>query len=396
MEHLIPVSYKLLKGMNESLILNIIRKKGPISRADIAKATNLTPPTVTNIVNKLIKEGVVIEYKVGESEGGRPPVLIKINPEIVTIIIVHISTNALYAYVVDAELNKKGESAHSIQGLKKEEVLELLMSTLDKAIGECTQGISGIGIVVRGPVKSKEGISVFAPNLGWRNIFLGEMVEKKFGMPTYIMNDVRAMAWGNYQKGKAKGIKDMVFLKVGYGIGATMLINGTLYTGISDAAGEIGHTTIDVGGPRCSCGNYGCFEALASEKALVNLAVRSIKEGDNSIVYQMVEGELDRITPEMIYKAAKLNDKLAINSLKNIGKYLGIGIANTINIFNPELILIGGGIVRGSSFIEDIMLETAKKRTFKNSYFSCKVAFADLEDNATLVGAANMVMDEIL
>ncbi|SHE70906.1 transcriptional regulator, MarR family [Thermoanaerobacter uzonensis DSM 18761] len=396
MENLIPVSYKLLKGMNESVILNIIRKMGPISRADIAKETNLTPPTVTNIVNKLIAENIVMEYKVGESNGGRPPVLIKLNPDFMSIIVIHISTYNLHQYTLDAELKTKKKEKNSIRGLKQEEVLELLTSVLDKAIKESPQNVSGIGIVVRGPVKMKEGISVFAPNIGWRNVPLKSIVEERFGIPTYIINDVRAMALGEFHMGKAKDVENMIFLKVGYGIGSAILINGRIYTGASDGAGEIGHTTIDVAGPQCSCGNYGCFEALASEKALVNLVVKSIKEGMDSIVYQMAEGMLDSVTPEIIYEAAKLNDKLAVNALKTIGRYLGIGIANTINTFNPELILIGGGIVQARELIEDIIIETAKKRTFENSFSSCRIAFAELGDDATLIGAANMVMDEVL
>ena len=396
MENLIPVSYKLLKGMNESVIVNIIRKMGPISRADIAKETNLTPPTVTNIVNKLIAENIVMEYKVGESNGGRPPVLIKLNPDFMSIIVIHISTYNLHQYTLDAELKTKKKEKNSIRGLKQEEVLELLTSVLDKAIKESPQNVSGIGIVVRGPVKMKEGISVFAPNIGWRNVPLKSIVEEKFGVPTYVINDVRAMALGEFHMGKAKDVENMIFLKVGYGIGSAILINGRIYTGASDGAGEIGHTTIDVAGPQCSCGNYGCFEALASEKALVNLVVKSIKEGMDSIVYQMAEGMLDSVTPEMIYEAAKLNDKLAVNALKTIGRYLGIGIANTINTFNPELILIGGGIVQARELIEDIIIETAKKRTFENSFSSCRIAFAELGDDATLIGAANMVMDEVL
>ncbi|MDK2814270.1 MAG: hypothetical protein PWP18_183, partial [Thermoanaerobacter sp.] len=391
MENLIPVSYKLLKGMNESVILNIIRKMGPISRADIAKETNLTPPTVTNIVNKLIAENIVMEYKVGESNGGRPPVLIKLNPDFMSIIVIHISTYNLHQYTLDAELKTKKKEKNSIRGLKQEEVLELLTSVLDKAIKVSPQNVSGIGIVVRGPVKMKEGISVFAPNIGWRNVPLKSIVEEKFGVPTYVINDVRAMALGEFHMGKAKDVENMIFLKVGYGIGSAILINGRIYTGASDGAGEIGHTTIDVAGPQCSCGNYGCFEALASEKALVNLVVKSIKEGMDSIVYQMAEGMLDSVTPEMIYEAAKLNDKLAVNALKTIGRYLGIGIANTINTFNPELILIGGGIVQARELIEDIIIETAKKRTFENSFSSCRIAFAELGDDATLIGAANMV-----
>ncbi|MGB9678441.1 MAG: ROK family transcriptional regulator [Thermoanaerobacteraceae bacterium] len=396
MENLIPVSYKLLKGMNESVILNVIRKMGPISRADIAKETNLTPPTVTNIVNKLIAENIVMEYKVGESNGGRPPVLIKLNPQFMTMIIIHLSTNNLLEYTLDAELNTKNRYKHSIKGLTKEDVLDLLLTVIENSIKQTSSNISGIGIVVRGPVRTKEGISVFAPNIGWKNMPIKSIVEDRFGIPAYIINDVRAMALGEFHIGQAKDVENMVFLKVGYGIGSAIMINGKILSGITDGAGEIGHTTIDIGGPKCSCGNYGCFEALASEKALVNLVVKSIKEGIDSIVFEMCEGILDDVTPEIIYEAAKLNDKLSINSLKTIGRYLGIGIANTINTFNPELILIGGGIVQGKDFIEEIMIETAEKRSFENAYNACRIAFAELAYEATLIGAANIVMDEVL
>lgn len=396
MENLIPVSYKLLKGMNESVILNVIRKMGPISRADIAKETNLTPPTVTNIVNKLIEDNIVFEYRIGESSGGRPPVLIKLNPDFMTIIVVHVSTNNLIEYTLDAELKTKSKETHRIKGLKKEEVMDLLISVLEKTIKNNSINISGIGIVVRGPVKTKEGISVFAPNIGWRNVPLKSIIEEKFRIPTYIINDVRAMALGEFHIGTGKDVDNMIFLKVGYGIGAAILINGKIYGGVSDSAGEIGHTTIDIAGPQCSCGNYGCFEALASEKALVSLVVKSIKEGNNSIVYEMSDGILDNVTPEMIYEAANLKDNLSLNALKTVGRYLGVGIANTINTFNPELIVIGGGIVQARGFIEDVIKETVEKRTFENSYSQCCIAFAELGDDATLIGAANMVMDEVL
>lgn len=396
MENLIPVSYKLLKGMNESVILNVIRKMGPISRADIAKETNLTPPTVTNIVNKLIEDNIVFEYRIGESSGGRPPVLIKLNPDFMTIIVVHISTNNLIEYMLDAELKTKNKEVYRIKGFKKEEVMDLLISVLEKTIKDTSKNISGIGIVVRGPVKTKEGISVFAPNIGWRNVPLKSIIEEKFEIPTYIINDVRAMALGEFHIGTGKDVDNMIFLKVGYGIGAAILINGKIYGGVSDSAGEIGHTTIDIAGPQCSCGNYGCFEALASEKALVSLVVKSIKEGNNSIVYEMSDGTLENVTPEMIYEAANLNDNLSLNALKTVGRYLGIGIANTINTFNPELIVIGGGIVQARGFIEDVIKETVEKRTFENSYSQCSIAFAELGDDATLIGAANMVMDEVL
>lgn len=395
MANLIPVSYKLLRGMNESLILNIIRKKGPISRADIAKSTNLTPPTVTNIVNKLIENGMVVEYKLGESSGGRPPVLVKINPEFMNVLVIHIRTRSLEAYALDAEYSKKASRRYPIEGLGEREVLEILESVIGELTGELDSSVSGIGIVVRGPVKTREGISVFAPNIGWRNVPLKKIVEEKFGIPTYIMNDVRAMAWGEFHMNEIKGAENMIFLKVGFGIGSAIVIGGKLYTGVLDSAGEIGHTTIDISGPGCSCGKSGCFEALASEKALVNLAVEALKRGEDSVLRRMAEGVPEKVTPEMIYEAAKMDDELAKRALETVGRYLGIGIANIINIFNPRLILLGGGIVKGRKFFEEAMRRTAREMALEDSYASCSIAFSELGDEATLIGAATMVMDNL-
>ena len=161
-------------------------------------------------------------------------------------------------------------------------------------------------------------------------------------------------------------------------------------------AGEIGHTTIDVAGPKCSCGNYGCFEALASEKALVNNVVKRIKEGSYSLVSEYVNGDLENITTRFVYKAAEEGDEVALSELNKIAIYLGIGIANIVNIFSPELVLISGGIVRGRKFIEDVVLETIKKRSFEANYSSCSIAFSNPDYNTALMGISNIILDSIL
>uniref|UniRef100_UPI001BD289D2 ROK family transcriptional regulator n=1 Tax=Tepidanaerobacter syntrophicus TaxID=224999 RepID=UPI001BD289D2 len=322
--------FKTIATPNDCLVLNTIRHQGPISRADIAKATNLTAPAITYITNKLLDSGIVTEHTIGQSSGGRRPILLAINPDTLNVLVIHISSNRLRGYLVDGELNVISEKEYSVQKMAKDDILELMLSTILDLEKDAKTDILGIGVVVHGPVQSKEGISLFAPNLGWRNVPIKYIVEEKIGLPTFVENDVRAMAIGEFYYGSASDIENMVFLKVGYGIGSAIFIDGKLYRGCGDSAGEIGHTTIDVGGPLCSCGNYGCLEAVASENALVKSMIKSIKEGRSSMVQEMAGGNLEDITPEMIYEAAEKNDNLAGRFLRQTARYLGIGIANAI------------------------------------------------------------------
>ncbi len=387
--------FKTIATPNDCLVLNTIRHQGPISRADIAKATNLTAPAITYITNKLLDSGIVTEHTIGQSSGGRRPILLAINPDTLNVLVIHISSNRLRGYLVDGELNVISEKEYSVQKMAKDDILELMLSTILDLKKDAKTDILGIGVVVHGPVQSKEGISLFAPNLGWRNVPIKYIVEEKIGIPTFVENDVRAMAIGEFYYGSASDIENMVFLKVGYGIGSAIFIDGKLYRGCGDSAGEIGHTTIDVGGPLCSCGNYGCLEAVASENALVKSMIKSIKEGRSSMVQEMAGGNLEDITPEMIYEAAEKNDNLAGRFLRQTARYLGIGIANAINTFNPELLVIGGGIVKAKSSIEKTMLDTVKDRCLENSFNQCKIEFSQMGEIATIKGAADVVMTAI-
>lgn len=391
-----PVSYKLLKGMNESLVINIIRQRGPISRVDIARLTGLTQPTVTNITNKLMESNLIMEYMMGESSGGRRPVLLKINPEALNVIVIHISSNKLFAYLTDGDINVIKHDTAKIKNLNKEQIIDMMNEYIEKYQNEAKAQLPGIGVVVHGPVKAREGISIFAPNIGWKNVPIKFIVEDKFHIPTFVENDVRAMTLGEFYYGAARDVNNMVFIKVGYGVGSGIIMDGRLYRGVGDSAGEIGHTTIDVGGHQCGCGNYGCLEAMASENALVKTMVKSIKEGRDSMVLDLAGGNLEDVTPEIIYEAAANGDILASRILRQIARYLGIAVANAINTFNPELIVIGGGITRAKTFIEETMMDTVKSRALESCFQDVRISFSTMGDEATLKGAADMVMAEVL
>ena len=383
-------------GANESLIINAIRRRGPISRVDIAKLTGLTAPTVTNISSKLIENGLIHEYMVGEYSGGRRPVLLKVHSEIANMIIVDIRSKEMIGYLINGGLEIKEEICHDIQHLKEDKILSFLENT----IAQCYASENGklalaIGIIVRGPVMSKEGLSLFSPSAGWRNVPLKYLVEKQFQLPVFVENDMRAMALGAYHYGPYRDIKNAVFLGVGGGIGSGIILNGELYRGLGDSAGEIGHTVVDVHGPLCSCGNRGCLEAMASESALVNSMVQSMTDGERSVVSDMVKGNLDAIRPKHIYAAAEEGDPLSIRTLQQIAQYIGMGVANIINIFNPQLVLIGGGIVKGRRFMEETIMQVIKERALASCYSLTRIEFSSEGRQDALKGIVDVVMEGI-
>lgn len=395
MENVITYSFKQGNGSNDGQILNTIRRQGLISRAEIAKLTGLTPPTVTNITAKLLDSGLILEDSIGESSGGRRPLLLKVNPKIAQVIVIYIRSERIVGYLVDPDFHVHYKDTKNIKKMKKEEVIELMF----QIIASCRQAATGIvpavGVVVRGPVSTPEGISVFAPSIGWKNVPIKKMIEEKIGLPAFVENDANALTNGEYYYGSVKGADSMILFKVSHGIGAGIMFNGRMYRGINGSAGEVGHTTIDLAGPLCSCGNYGCWESLASEAALVDMVIRAIKEGQPSLVYEMVNGDLSNVVPSIIYQAADAGDEVAIRMLGQVACYLGIGIANIVNIFNPKMILISGGIVRARQYIEDKVRHTVENRSFESCSKALEIRFSSGATESTLKGIADMVFAEI-
>lgn len=384
-----------LGSSNDAQIMNVIRRQGPVSKVEIAKVTGLTPPTVTNITNKFLELGLIVEDSIGESSGGRRPLLLKISDILAQVIVIYIGSERIIGYVIDPQFRIQWEDSRSIKGRKKEEVLEMMLDIIKDCRSAASISVMAVGVVVRGPVRIKEGISVFAPNIGWRNAPLKDIIEQQIGLPAFIENDVKALSNCEYYYGSVKDATSMILLKVSHGIGGGIIFNGRLYRGVNDSAGEVGHTTIDIAGPMCSCGNYGCLEALASETALVDMVSKAIKEGQPSLVYDMVEGILANVTPEIIYQAADDGDEIAIRMLGQVARYLGIGISNLVNIFNPEIIIIGGGIVRGRQYIEDIVRQTVRDRAFESCSSVLEISFLTATTEHTVKGVADIVFAEI-
>ena len=380
---------------NEAALLDIIRRRGPISRAELAKLSGLTPPTVTTIAARLERLQLIEKDRIGESSGGRRPLLLKINPDRERIVIIHIRSYKMVGYLMDPALGIHYKHSSSIRGLTQQEVVDLLVEMVGECCKEAQSRVLAVGVVARGPVRAKEGISVFAPNIGWRNMPIKYILEERYRLPVFVENDAKALTNGEYYYGTAKDAGNLLLLKVGYGIGSALMFGGSLYRGVNNSAGEVGHMTMDPAGPRCSCGKAGCLEALASESALVEFMLQALQEGESSLVEELIEGDLKRLSAEEIYQAAQAGDALARSILKKVAHNLGVGIANMVNALNPELIVIGGGLAAAEEFIAAKVKATVEEMSFESCSSVLEIRYSNETSINTVKGMADMVLAEI-
>lgn len=392
-------SFQWMKQLNKAAILNAIRLHGPIPRAEIAKLTKLTPPTVTNLVAELMEERLVVESALGESTGGRKPILLRINSAAFHVIGVYAGAKRILA--VDANLDGQvmREVETKIPFSPSESVfLQLLRETVQKILEKSqTDGstVLGIGIGMHGLVDPRRGLSLFAPNLKLENIAVKDFLEREFHLPVEVENDVRALALAESWFGQGRDTANFVCVNVGTGIGAAIVIDHQLYQGTSFTAGEIGHTTIDVNGPRCNCGNRGCLEVMAAGPALVRRAQLALHQGKPSLLGEWIQGKREELDGELIYRAAMNGDEVAISALAETGRYLGIGLANLINTLNPSLIILTGGVSRAGDFILNPLRETVQERALRAPRKAVTIVASRLGRNAAAVGGFTLILRKL-
>jgi glucokinase len=230
----------------------------------------------------------------------------------------------------------------------------------------------GIGVGAPGPLDRERGIVVTTPNLGWTNFPLRDVIQERARLPVRIDNDANCATLGEWWLGAARGANNVIGMTIGTGIGGGIILGGRLYHGSSDVAGEIGHATIDITGRRCKCGNYGCLEAYASGPSIADRAREAIST-DDCLMVKMVGGDASRITAATVYEAAKRGDEVAIDVVRETSRFLGAGVANLLNIFNPDVVVIAGGVTQAGETLFEPLRREVRKRAFKPAVDACQI-----------------------
>ena len=254
--------------------------------------------------------------------------------------------------------------------------------------GVSRDAFAGVGIGAPGPLDRDQGLVIVAPNLGWKNFPLRQRISDRTGLPATLDNDANCATVGEWWQGAARGGRHVVGLTIGTGIGGGLIVDGKLFHGASDVAGEIGHTTIELNGRHCKCGNYGCLEAYASGPAIATRAREVlVREGTESLIPQMVDGDLECITAATVYDAARQGDAVANEIVRDTGRYLGAGVANLLNIFNPDVVVVAGGVTAAGERLFVPLNAEVRRRAFAPAVAAARIVAGELPGTAGVVGA---------
>ncbi len=252
-------------------------------------------------------------------------------------------------------------------------MIEAVIAETMAQTGAKRDDVIGIGVGSPGPLDRERGIVVTTPNLGWTNFPLRDAIQERTRLPVRIDNDANCATLGEWWLGAARGANNVIGMTIGTGIGGGIIIGGRLYHGASDVAGEIGHATIDITGRRCKCGNYGCLEAYASGPSIADRAREAVSGDDNAMMIRMAGGDPGRITAATVYEAAKKGDDTALDVVRETSRFLGAGIANLLNIFNPDVVVIAGGVTQAGDTLFAPLRREVRKRAFKPAVEACQI-----------------------
>ena len=389
-----------LARYNRAVILDLIRRYGPVSKSELSARSGLAVSSVLNSVGSLSRRGLVRYVGLGPSTGGRPPALIELNPAAHYAVGVNVRITAVEAVLLDMVGDIVAETELPLQGGRDpESVAGTAVEAVDQVIrlGRVDPArVLGAGVGAPGPV-SDGWVVVGAPGFpGWQNVPLAERLERRLGLPVVLENDANLGALAEYRHGVgADGGRcdSLIYVYADHGIGEGIVVDGKLYRGADGLAGELGHIVIDVDGRQCVCGNYGCLEALASVGSIIQRAIVAAKLHGTTFLSERFSGDWDAVSYAAISEAVAQRDPVAVSAVEEAIAYLAVGITNIMRQFRPQVIVVGGQLFDQDAWTFERLLIALEKRS---SFFGAppsKVVLGELGIRAPSVGAATLILE---
>lgn len=388
-----PQLYQIyqVKNVNKHALLELVRfATGGISRADLARKMGLSRAAISSIVNDLLTTGILRETQREATSSGRPPINLEINPRRGYVVGIDIGVTHMLMGVADFSaqvLHEINIPFNIEQGPESGLALvdKTLMALLSQA-GIMIDSVLAIGVGVPGPVVAEKGAVSEPPVMpGWHNYPIRDHLESLWNCPVSLNNDAEMGALGEGAYGAGRGEDHLAYIKVGSGIGSGFLLNGRIYCGVSGSAGEIGHITVDPQGPVCTCGNRGCLEVFSGGQAIAQLAQEAMRLNGRTQLSSLAS--IDQITAKDVALAAQRGDLLAQQILTRAGAHLGTAVANLINLLNPGMVVIGGGVSQiGDLFLEPIR-KAVNERSLQAAVQNVRITAAVLGQRSSLMGS---------
>lgn len=372
-----PRNSKWMRTYNRSLILRLIRLHQPVSRVELAKATNLTKPTISNIVNELKEEGLVNERELGVSSGGRRPIMLELAASDRFVIGIDATQRKLHGVVTNIHGELLDEAWHDERFDTNEEFIDAIVTLYIQLAGKTSGDVIGLGVSVHGMVEAGAGMVLFAPRFHLHDIPMKRELEARLKQHVFVENDVRTLALGELYFGEAIGIDEFFYVYAGYGIGGAYVHGGELIDGEHHIAGEIGHMRIMLDGPICSCGNRGCLEAVAGERAILNEA-----------------RELYDLTLDGMRDAVGTNPDVQ-KLYERAGEYVGIATLNMIHLLNPSRILLGGPLFNYAPQVVTNIQERVAQTALTMDARQTDIRVVPWNANHGALGAAALITNQL-
>ncbi|KLU60845.1 N-acetylglucosamine repressor [Peptococcaceae bacterium CEB3] len=387
---------KLMREINNMHVLQRVRVRGPVSRPELAEETGLGLSTISNIVTELLADQLIREVGEGDSSGGRRPSLLDINEAARYAFGVKIGPERVWISLFDLRMHQVDTEQLTF---RPEESPKILLSRvfagmerLRKKYRLAEQIVLGVGVSVSGLIDSERGACLYSPILDWEDVPIQELLSQLSQLDVAVENDVNTFAYGTLLQAVNAAVKNLICITTGPGVGAGIILDRCLYRGSHGGAGEFGHMSIDQHGPRCSCGRQGCLDVLASDQFLLARAKEVIGSGKSSRLKAMdLEG---RLSPTTLFLAAESGDEAARSIYEELGRNLGCGVANLINLFDPEKIVIGGEGAAASKYFVDTVRDVAAKYAFPHLADHVEIVVDDGAEDAWLQGAAALIIEE--
>jgi predicted NBD/HSP70 family sugar kinase len=375
----------LIRDLNRSIVLNVIKEQWPISRAEIARKSGLSPASITKICGELLEEGWILETEPGESSGGRRPILMEINPSGGYVIGLKVTETGVIGVLTDLTAGVLQKRSDPIEGTSPDQVAEALAKQVESLLAAeriPRDDLLGVGVGLAGVVDALQGLSRIHPFLGWKDVPVKDLLQTRLDVPVYIDNDVNTLSYAEQLFGRGQGVDHFIVVTIGRGVGLGLVLNGQVYKGAQGGAGEFGHTIIEADGLLCDCGKKGCLEAYVGEKGLIRAAGEAPDIGNISSIEELIDLGLEgHGSVRAIFERA--------------GEMLGRGISNLITLFNPSMVLISGEGVRAGEMLFKPMRESVKKNTMPVLWSGTKIVIDPWGDDAWAIGAACLVLGEV-
>ena len=380
-----------VREANLSRTLNLIHRSGRISRAAIVRETGLSATTVSLLVNVLLESGIVHESGVGESSGGRPPIIVAFNYTFRYLLGVDMGATHLTVVLMDlrgkvaARRDRQFDVANNPPGAI-EAMVALVGETLSDA-GQSPANVLGMGIAVPAPLEGDRldrPSSVILPC--WDGFDLISVLQPSLPVPIRVENDANAGAIAEKWWGKGAEYENLAYIKLGTGVGGGLITAGVIYRGSGGTAGEIGHTPIDLNGPLCRCGKRGCLESYVGARAIIARVAQLRQEAG------VGESADSQKTIQAVVKAAHNGDRQCREVLEQAGRYVGVGIANLLNLFNPGLIVLGGELAAAGDFFLDAVRSSVSERAMPKAAHEAEICYSAAGDEAIAIGAATVML----